>query len=311
LAKVTISEIENLESQTSAVQAINQNFEAIQDAIENTVSRDGTTPNSMSGTLDMNSNRIINLPEPVDNTDPVRLVDIGGLTGLDLGDISEIAEQVAEDAASAAASAAEAAGYVGAASQAPKWTTARSITFSGSDVTGTSPTWDGSANLTWTGVSIASGAVTAAKFASGAVVAHLGYTPAALTGATFTGDVRLNFTATSLNSDSVGFRGIPINTQDAAYTFLVNDIGRMVRHTSASAHVYTIESTGTVAYPVGATIVVRNVGAGAITLNRAIGVTLRKAGVATDANLTLAQWGVATLIHEATNTWMATGTGIT
>jgi len=39
---------------------LNQNFSDISAAIENTVSRDGTAPNSMNADLDMNSKNIIN-----------------------------------------------------------------------------------------------------------------------------------------------------------------------------------------------------------------------------------------------------------
>jgi hypothetical protein len=309
MAKVTILELQNLESQTSAIQLINQNFQALATAIENTFSRDGTTPNTLSGNLDINSNRILNLPEPVNDTEPLRLVDIGGLTGLQLADIADIASQVATDASDAAASAAEAASYVGAASQAPKWSTARTITISG-DVTGTSPSWDGSTDLIWTGLTISNGIVTGAKMASGAAISNLGFTPANLTGATFTGEIRLNYTATSLNVDSAGFRGIPVNTQDTNYTFVMDDSGRMVRHTSGSAHAYTIPPNSSVTYPIGTTLVARNVGAGAVTLTRGSGVTLRRSGSSTSANFTLAQWGLATMIQESADTWIVTGTGL-
>ena len=40
--------------------ALNANFEALNDAFDNTISRDGSTPNSMSGNLDLNGNEIIN-----------------------------------------------------------------------------------------------------------------------------------------------------------------------------------------------------------------------------------------------------------
>jgi hypothetical protein len=40
--------------------ALNANFEALNDAFDNTISRDGSTPNSMSENLDLNGNEIIN-----------------------------------------------------------------------------------------------------------------------------------------------------------------------------------------------------------------------------------------------------------
>jgi hypothetical protein len=45
-------------------------------AIRTTLHRDGTAPNQMEADLDMNSFRILNLPEPVLPTDVVRLQDI-------------------------------------------------------------------------------------------------------------------------------------------------------------------------------------------------------------------------------------------
>jgi hypothetical protein len=44
-------------------QALNDNFEALRDAFDNTLSRDGSTPNAMGADLDMNSNDILNASE--------------------------------------------------------------------------------------------------------------------------------------------------------------------------------------------------------------------------------------------------------
>ena len=41
-------------------QALNTNFENLQDGFDNTLSLDGSTPNSMGADLDMNSNDILN-----------------------------------------------------------------------------------------------------------------------------------------------------------------------------------------------------------------------------------------------------------
>ena len=58
-------------SRYGSIDALNANFEAIQDAFDNTLSLDGTTPNSLGAALDANSKRIINLPTPVDGSDAV------------------------------------------------------------------------------------------------------------------------------------------------------------------------------------------------------------------------------------------------
>ena len=52
--------LSNITSGYGAVAALNANFDAIEAAVENTLSRDGTTPNEMLANLDMNGNDILN-----------------------------------------------------------------------------------------------------------------------------------------------------------------------------------------------------------------------------------------------------------
>lgn len=75
MAKLTLADLTSLTNQQSAVSTINSNSALIETALENTLSRDGTTPNEMESDLDMNGNRILNLPEPLDDTEPLRLID--------------------------------------------------------------------------------------------------------------------------------------------------------------------------------------------------------------------------------------------
>lgn len=75
--KVTLLTFGSLQNDPTAVADLNFNSAAITTAIDNTLSRDGTSPNQMGATLDMNSNAIINLPAPVNGTSPVRLMDLG------------------------------------------------------------------------------------------------------------------------------------------------------------------------------------------------------------------------------------------
>jgi len=58
------------------VTAINENNTLIETAVENTLSRDGTTPNSMAADLDMDSNDIINVDAITANTISVDGVDV-------------------------------------------------------------------------------------------------------------------------------------------------------------------------------------------------------------------------------------------
>ena len=54
---------------TAATKLINDNFEALQQGVEDALSRSGKTPNFMDAALDMNMNRIINIADPVDDYD--------------------------------------------------------------------------------------------------------------------------------------------------------------------------------------------------------------------------------------------------
>lgn len=92
MAKLTLTDLSVFNG--SAITAINNNNAAIETALENTLSRDGTTPNSMSADLDMNSHNILNLgdldmnqhritdlPEPISGSEPLRLQDASTLNG--------------------------------------------------------------------------------------------------------------------------------------------------------------------------------------------------------------------------------------
>ena len=76
MAKITLPRLVSLTNQESAVEALNEWAEAIEGAIEITLSRNGLAPNTMSANLDMNSFKILNVPEPEDDNDLVRLVDV-------------------------------------------------------------------------------------------------------------------------------------------------------------------------------------------------------------------------------------------
>jgi hypothetical protein len=66
MAKLTLSNVTNISGAESvALGVINANSDAIETALENTLSRNGTSPNSMAADLDMGNNDILN----VDNID--------------------------------------------------------------------------------------------------------------------------------------------------------------------------------------------------------------------------------------------------
>ena len=58
MAKLTLTDIQ---SAYASKNALNANFTRIETALENTLSRDGTTPNDMQADLDMNSHSLLNV----------------------------------------------------------------------------------------------------------------------------------------------------------------------------------------------------------------------------------------------------------
>jgi hypothetical protein len=123
-----------------------------------------------------------------------------------------------------------------------------------------------------------------------------------LTNKTLEASNSVNDTGT-IAATSVGFRGIPQNSQTSGYTLALTDAGK---HISITTGGITIPANSSVAFPVGTTIVIYNNGASA--QNIAITTdTLRLAGTATTGTRSLAQRGVATCIKVASTEWVVTG----
>lgn len=72
MAKIALQNISSTAS-SSIVSAVNANNEAIRQAFDKTLFRDGTAPNSMDASLDMNNHTIINLPDATTAQEPTTL----------------------------------------------------------------------------------------------------------------------------------------------------------------------------------------------------------------------------------------------
>jgi len=94
MAKLSLSPIN---SRYSSVAALNANFDAIEAAIENTLSLDGTSPNALQADLDMDGNAILNCSS-------INNVDVSLLVGLDAA-VANASTSETNAAASAAAAA--------------------------------------------------------------------------------------------------------------------------------------------------------------------------------------------------------------
>lgn len=93
--------LDTLRNDATAVGLINQNFEKLEALLENMVSRDGMSPNTMNDLLDMNQNRLVNLPLPLSPQEPVRLGDVTEVTA----DLEELMNEAAATLAEAVATA--------------------------------------------------------------------------------------------------------------------------------------------------------------------------------------------------------------
>src|SRR5258708_10301643 len=72
--KITLGSVGNIDN--SLLTSVNNNNVLITTAFDNTLSRDGTTPNQMGAALDMNNFQVLNLPAPSTINSPARLVDV-------------------------------------------------------------------------------------------------------------------------------------------------------------------------------------------------------------------------------------------
>lgn len=78
MSKIDTQNIQSLTNEQSALDRLNSNYAIVEAASDTFLSRDGTSPNHMEADLDMNSNHLLNLPEPGTATEPVRVIDLDG-----------------------------------------------------------------------------------------------------------------------------------------------------------------------------------------------------------------------------------------
>lgn len=127
-------------------------------------------------------------------------------------------------------------------------------------------------------------------------------------GGTMTGQLVLEDSGPN-SALGAGFRGAPIVDFDADKTIALSEAGKTLRLIGATARTLTIPPVGTVGFPPGTAIVLRNVSTQALTIARGSGVTLTLTGSATNKNCTLAPRGRATLLMDDTNVWDVGGIG--
>jgi len=110
----------------------------------------------------------------------------------------------------------------------------------------------------------------------------------------------------TIAADSIGFRGLPQNSQTSAYTLALADIGD---HISITTGGVVIPANGAVAFPIGSAISIYNNSGSNQTISITTD-TLRQAGTANTGSRTLAQYGLVTCIKVAATTWVISGAGL-
>lgn len=112
-------------------------------------------------------------------------------------------------------------------------------------------------------------------------------------------------TAGALNDGKGDVRDIPQNSQTSAYTLAAGDVGR---HISITTGGVTVPSG---VFSAGDAISIYNNSSSNQTITQGASTTLRWAGTANTGNRTLAQYGVATILCVASNTFVISGAGLT
>jgi hypothetical protein len=112
-------------------------------------------------------------------------------------------------------------------------------------------------------------------------------------------------TFTTLADSIGGVRNVPQNAQGGSYALVATDAGK---HISISTGGVTVPSG---VFSVGDNVTIYNNSGSSQTITQGGSVTLRQVGTANTGNRTLAQYGLATILCVASNTFVITGGGLT
>jgi hypothetical protein len=103
-------------------------------------------------------------------------------------------------------------------------------------------------------------------------------------------------------------QNITLNAQtNTTYTLVLTDNGRLVTLNNASPITVTVPLNSSVAFATGAIINIQQIGAGAVTIQGASGVTITSTGATATAPVTRAQYSAASIIKTGTDSWTVIG----
>ena len=103
-------------------------------------------------------------------------------------------------------------------------------------------------------------------------------------------------------------QNLTLNAQTGTtYTLVLTDNGRLVTLNNAAAIALTVPLNSSVAFATGAIINIQQIGAGAVTIQGASGVTITSTGATSTAPVTRAQYSAASIIKTGTDSWTVIG----
>ena len=145
---------------------------------------------------------------------------------------------------------------------------------------------------------IAASAITEAKLASAVVTTSKIAASVTLTTPNIGAATGTSLVATGQVTDYTA-----INTQTGNYTLAATDAGKFITVNSAGSSTVTIPLNSSVGFSLGTKIVIARIGAGALAIAGAVGVTVN----ATPGLNLRAQYSAATCIQIALNSWLVLG----
>src|SRR5882724_4527831 len=87
MTKLTLTDVTNLQNESTTITALKSNNDVTEIAMENTLSRDGLAPNQMLSNLDMNNYKIINLPNALTDQEPATFKQLRDAKTVPLGQV--------------------------------------------------------------------------------------------------------------------------------------------------------------------------------------------------------------------------------
>lgn len=151
------------------------------------------------------------------------------------------------------------------------------------------------------------GAVAIANGGTGSTTASAARTALGVAASGANTDITSLSSTTTVNSEVIGYRGVPANAKTGAYQITADDNGKSIDITTGGV---TIPSNAALALPVGFIFTIYNNSSS----NQTIAITtdtMYLAGTATTGSRTLAQRGVFGARKVASTTWVCWGAGVT